>query len=134
VADLEGTGVVPDAGDVCLIRTGWSQWWPEPERYLGFGSGVPGVTAEAAEWLAARRVRAAGTDTTAFEQIPAGQGHAIMPVHRILLVNHGIHIIENMRFDELANRRAREFTFVLSPLRITGATGCPVRPLALIGR
>ncbi|MFJ3933949.1 cyclase family protein [Streptomyces sp. NPDC090029] len=134
VADLEAAGVLPHTGDVCLIRTGWSRWWSEPERYLGFASGVPGVTPQAAEWLAARGVRAAGTDTTAFEQIHAGQGHAIMPVHRILLVDHGIHIIENMRFDELANHQSNEFTFVLSPLRITGATGSPVRPLALIGK
>ncbi|MER5872385.1 cyclase family protein [Streptomyces sp. NPDC002044] len=134
VADLEAAGVLPEPGDVCLIRTGWSRWWPEPERYLGFGAGVPGVTARAAEWLADRGVRAAGTDTTAFEQIHAGQGHAVMPVHRILLVDHGIHIIENMRFDELVDHQVSEFTFVLSPLRITGATGSPVRPLALIGK
>ncbi len=119
---------------MCLINTGWSRWWPEPETYLGFATGVPGVTAEAARWLADRGIRAAGTDTTAFEQIPPGRGHAIMPVHRILLVEHGIHLIENMRFDELSGRESTEFTFVLAPLKIVGASGCPVRPLALVGR
>ncbi|HEX4818226.1 MAG TPA: cyclase family protein [Nonomuraea sp.] len=132
--DLEAAHVSPRPGDVCLIRTGWSRWWPDPERYLGHGSGVPGVTAGAAEWLAAHGVRAAGTDTIAFEQIHAGRGHAIMPVHRILLVDHGVFIIENLRLDDLAERRISEFTFVLSPLKIVGATGSPVRPLALVGK
>jgi kynurenine formamidase len=54
-------------------------------------------------------------------------------VHRILLVEHGIHIIEHMRFDELTGRGVAEFVFVLAPLRIVGGTGSPVRPLALLG-
>jgi kynurenine formamidase len=126
--------VVPAAGSVCLINTGWSQWWGDPGKYLGADTGVPGLTPEAAEWLAAHRIIAAGSDTTAFEQILPGRGHLTLPVHRVLLVEHGIHIIENMRLTELADRGIAEFTFILSPLKITGATGSPVRPLGLVGR
>ncbi|MDH6707203.1 kynurenine formamidase [Kitasatospora sp. MAA19] len=127
-------GVEPGAGEVCLINTGWSRWWSDPQAYLGFDTGVPGITPDAARWLVERGIRAAGTDTTAFEQIPAGRGHTIMPVHRIMLVDAGIHIVENMRFDGLAGRAAVEFGFVLAPLRIVGGTGSPVRPLALLSR
>jgi kynurenine formamidase len=126
--------VVPTPGSVCLISTGWSQWWDDPARYLGMDTGVPGLTPEAAEWLAAHRVIAAGSDTTAFEQIQPGLGHATLPVHRIMLVENGIHIIENMRLTELTERGIAEFTFILSPLKITGATGSPVRPLGLVGQ
>ncbi|MBU3068112.1 cyclase family protein [Nocardia sp. NEAU-G5] len=127
-------GAEPAAGEVCLINTGWSRWWHDPEAYLGFSTGVPGVTTDAAQWLVAKGIRAAGTDTTAFEQIPAGRGHTIMPVHRIMLVDGGVHIVENMRFDGLAGCTAAKFGFVLAPLKILGGTGSPVRPLALLGR
>lgn len=130
----EQAGALPAAGSVCLINTGWSRWWDDPVSYLGMQTGVPGVTAEAAEWLAAHQVIAVGADTTAFEQIHPGRGHAIMPAHRILLVEHGIHIIEHMRLTELAERGVAEFTFVVAPLKITGATGSPVRPLAVVSR
>ena len=67
----------------------------------------------------------------AFEQIPAGGGHRVLPVHRVLLVEHGIHIIENVNAEELAAARAYTFTFVCLPLRLVGATGSPVRPIAI---
>lgn len=125
-------GAQPQPGGVCLVNTGWSRWWTEPPRYLGFESGVPGVTEAAASWLAERRILAAGADTTAFEQVRPGRGHETLPVHRVLLVENGIHIIEHMRLTDLADRGVAEFTFVLSPLRIVGATGSPVRPLAVL--
>ncbi|MBV8931577.1 MAG: cyclase family protein [Kutzneria sp.] len=121
----------PGAGEVALIRTGWARHWTDASRYLGADSGVPGVGEAGARWLAERGIAAAGADTTAFEHIPAGQGHLVMPVHRILLVEHGIHIIEHLDLESLSAAGVREFLFVLSPLRIVGATGSPVRPLAV---
>jgi kynurenine formamidase len=66
--------------------------------------------------------------------LPAGKGHSILPAHRVLLVEHGIYIIEAMALEELAAAEVYEFTFVLVPLRLIGATGSPVRPLALVSR
>lgn len=125
-------GGQPTAGSVCLINTGWSTWWPDAACYLGFETGVPGVTPGAAEWLVAHQIVAAGADTTAFEQVHPGQGHVTMPVHRIMLVENGVHIIEHLRLADLVARDVAEFTFVLAPLKIVGATGSPVRPLALL--
>lgn len=124
-------GASPRPGDVCLVNTGWSRFWTDPAAYLGHKDGVPGVDESGAHWLAERGVRAAGSDTTAFEHIPPGRGHSIMPVHRIMLVDNGIYIFENMHFGGLVERSWSEFTFVMTPLRIVGATGSPVRPLAL---
>ena len=53
--------------------------------------------------------------------------------HVHLLVTHGIHIIENLNLDELAAARQYVFTFVGIPLKFRGATGSPIRPLALVG-
>jgi kynurenine formamidase len=119
-------------GDVALVRTGWARHFDDAATYLGQESGVPGVTAEAARWLAARGVLATGSDTTAYEQIPPGAGHRVLPVHRILLVESGIYIMEHLNLEAAAEEGLTEFTFVLAPLRIVGGTGSPVRPLAAV--
>ncbi|HEX9710961.1 MAG TPA: cyclase family protein [Actinomycetota bacterium] len=120
------------AGDVALIRTGWGQRWDDPDAYVGRDSGVPGPGEESAKWLASKGVFAAGADTIAFEQLSPGAGHALLPAHRVLLVEHGIHILETLALEELAAAGAREFVFVCAPLKIVGGTGSPVRPLAVV--
>ena len=119
-------------GDVGLIRTGWGRRWDDPEAYVGTASGVPGPGEEGAKWLAARGVFAAGADTIAFEHLSPGAGHRVLPAHRVLLVEHGIHIIETLDLEALAASGVNEFLFVLAPLKIVGGTGSPVRPLALV--
>ncbi len=119
--------------DVVLIRTGWGRRFAEgTEAYLGASTGVPGVSEAGAHWLAERKIRAAGADTIAFEQLVAGAGHSLLPAHRVLLVDSGIYIIEALDLEELADARVTEFTFILTPLNLVGATGSPVRPLAVV--
>jgi hypothetical protein len=62
----------------------------------------------------------------------AGAGHRLLPVHVLLLVEHGINIIELLDLEALAEAEEREFVLVVAPLKITGATGSPLRPLALV--
>jgi len=126
-------GAEPGPGDVALVRTGWARHFGDADRYIGHDSGVPGVTEDAARWLADRQIVAAGADTTAFEQIPAGAGHRLLPVHRLLLVEHGIYIMEHMNLEDAASRGLTEFVFVTAPLRIVGGTGSPIRPFAVVG-
>ncbi|MDE0603237.1 MAG: cyclase family protein [bacterium] len=118
-------------GDAVLVRSGWGAHFDDPERYLGTDTGVPGVGESGARWLADQGAALAGADTLAFECLPAGQGHALLPAHRVLLVEEGINIIEALDLDRLAADEVYEFVFVLSHLNIYGATGAPVRPLAL---
>ena len=101
--------------------------WHEPARYLSQGHG-PGPSLAGARWLSEHGVFAAGSDTVAFEKIPS----ETMPVHVHLLVESGIHIIECLNLEELAAAKVREFLFVGAPLKIRGATGAPLRPLALL--
>jgi kynurenine formamidase len=49
-----------------------------------------------------------------------------------LLVEHGMPILEALNLTELAAAGAWEFLFVMTPLRLAGATGSPVRPLAIL--
>ena len=76
---------------------------------------------------------ALGADTIAFERLAPGAGHALLPAHRVLLVERGIPIMETMVLDELAATGTYEFGFVVAPLNFAGATGSPVRPLAIVG-
>lgn len=118
------------AGDVVLVRTGSDTVWSDPEHYLN-GAGVSG---EASEWLASKKVRAVGSDNVAWD-LPGEVDERLgvsLPGHVILLVRHGIHIIENLNLVALATSRVYEFLFVCLPLKIAGGTASPVRPLALI--
>jgi kynurenine formamidase len=135
-SDLEAalalTGAAPEPGDVLLVRSGWGSRWDEGAPYIGLTTGVPGVAADGARWLAAHRPLAVGADTIAFERLEAGKGHAVLPAHRILLVEEGINIIETMNLEDVARDGVHEFTLVLAPLPLVGATGSPVRPLAVV--
>lgn len=125
-------GVTVEPGDVVLVRTGWARNFTNAEAFVGLLSGVPGVSEGGARWLARRGVRATGSDTVAYERIPPREGHRLLPVHGILLVEHGIPIIEMLDLERLSSEGVYRFAFVLCPLRLVGATGSPVRPLALV--
>jgi len=131
-AATHASGVAIRRGDVALIRTGWARHFGDPTSFLGHEGGVPGPTEDAARWLADRGVRATGSDTTAYEHIGAGAGHRALPVHRLLLVEHGISIIEMLNLEALGAARIARFVFVAAPLKIVGATGSPLRPLAVV--
>ena len=135
VAELEGAARRQDtpvrSGDAVLVRSGWGVHFDDVERYQGLDSGVPGVGEAGARWLADRGAMLVGADTLAFECVPAGAGHALLPAHRVLLVERGVNIIEAMDLDALAAGAVYEFVFVLAHLNIVGATGAPARPLAI---
>jgi kynurenine formamidase len=113
-------------GDVVLIRTGWARYFADPKKFISEVRG-PGPAIDGARWLSAKGVFAAGSDTVAFERVPDPS----MPVHVHLLVESGIHIVECLNLDEMAAAGVTEFLFVALPLKIRGATGSPVRPVAI---
>jgi len=120
-------GVEIRTGDVVLLRTGWAVYFDDPGKFISEVHG-PGPAIEGARWLSSRGVFAAGSDTVAFEKVPDPS----MPVHVHLLVESGIHIIECLNLEELAAAKQYEFTFIAAPLKIVGATGAPVRPIAVV--
>lgn len=125
-------GVVLRPGDVVLVRSGWGQRFDDGAAYLGRSEGVPGVSEAGADWLARHRPLAVGADTIAFERLAPGAGHSSLPAHRVLLVEYGIHIIETLMLEELSADAVFEFLFIALPLRLVGATGSPLRPLAVV--
>jgi len=45
--------------------------------------------------------------------------------------SNGIHILESLKLDELAMKRVNEFAFILQPLKLKGAAGSTVAPMAI---
>ncbi|MQA83556.1 MAG: cyclase family protein [Streptosporangiales bacterium] len=118
----------PGPGSVVCVRTGWDAYWSEPARFLGVGSGAPGVELSGARWLTERGILATGADTVAYERTPSPS----LPVHVHLLVDSGVFIMEAMNLAGLASSRSYEFFFTATPLKIRGGTGSPIRPLAFV--
>jgi kynurenine formamidase len=129
VAAAQKQGVTMGEGDVVLLRTGNGALWQDPTVYLQAG----GVTAGASWWLASKGVRAVGADNMAWDELGMvdPEPKVSLPGHLILLVRHGIYIIENLFLEELARDQCYEFTFICLPLKLKGATGSPVRPVAV---
>ena len=128
-------GVDVRAGDVVLVRTGEIQLWPSQEYYSPARGGIPGLNLEGAQWLSSRKVFLVGSDNYPIEHIPmpkTGKRASSMPVHGHLLADKGIYLLEVMNLEQLSSERAFEFVFVALPLKLRGATGSPVRPVALV--
>jgi kynurenine formamidase len=70
-----------------------------------------------------------GSDTAGTDPIPTVD--LSKTVHAALLVERGIHLVENLVLDELAASGRRRGVFVCLPLRLVGATGSWVRPVAI---
>jgi kynurenine formamidase len=126
----ETQGVNVGRGDVALVRTGNARYWEDAERYLA----GPGMAASASYWFAERGVLAVGADNMAWD-VPGDRDPELgctNPGHLILLARYGIYIIENLVLEDLASSGHHRFDFICTPLKLAGATGSPVRPLAVV--
>ena len=120
------------AGSAVLIRTGWSQRWPDTLRYLGDDTPgradnlhFPGLAPDAAEWLVARGVRTVGIDTASID--PGASTD--FPVHRTLAAA-SIAVLENVAdLDRLPPTGAHLLAF---PMKIGPGSGAPCRIAALV--
>jgi kynurenine formamidase len=116
-------------GDAVLIHTGWGTLWEKDAARYQRSS--PGLGVAAAEWLATQNPMLVGADNTAVEISPNPDKDLAGPGHQIFLVVHGIHLLENLRLDELAAGKVHEFALVVQPLKIQGGTGSTVAPVAI---
>jgi len=131
--DLEAAaaaqGVEVRAGDVVLIRTGYLDQWFAQHGDTGFAQA--GIGLDAAAWLAAKDIVAVGCDNAAVEVIPFDEND-FLAVHKVLLVRHGIYMLEFLDFSKPAADECWEGLIAVAPLKVTGATGSPINPI-LIG-
>lgn len=133
VEDLEAAirqqGTEIQKGDVILIRTGQMRGWPHTGRS---GDDEAGIKLESAVWLTEREPLALCSDSSAFEVSPSVVAGNPQPVHIHVIAEKGIYILEWLYMERLSIERVYEFLFVCLPLKIEGATGSWVRPIAII--
>ena len=128
-ATMRAQGVEVRRGDSLLIRTGFGQYFTQRDKYLGAQS--PGPGPDGARWIIAKGVRLAGDDTATFERRPAAYGKELFSVHMMLLADSGIYIVEAANLEPLSEARVYVAVLVMTPLKIQGATGSPLRTIVL---
>jgi kynurenine formamidase len=131
-ADLDGAllsqSVSIAPGDAVLVRTGKiREYGTNNDAYQ---RAQPGVGRPAAIWLYEQGMAILGTDTAGTEPLPFAD--STLTTHQAMLVERGVHLVENLNLDELAADKVSEGMFVCLPLRITGGTGSWVRPVVII--
>lgn len=129
-AAAEAQGVEIREGDVVLFHTGWIEHVLESDPAT-FGSTEPGITVDAAEYLASLNVMAVGADTWGLEAIPPAEGDGAFYGHVVLLKDNGIYILENMNTARLADEEVSEFMFSLGHARVRGAVQMMINPVAM---
>ena len=134
---LAERGILP--GDVVYIYTGWSDNWNDPSYYtMG-----PGLGYDAAKMLGEKRVVLVALDNPFTDPANDGQltGQAGPPegtpeglpfvIHHHNLTQSGVHNIQNANLSEMAADKVWESCTIILPLRSVGASGSPVRPIAI---
>ncbi|OFW00996.1 MAG: hypothetical protein A3I61_05145 [Acidobacteria bacterium RIFCSPLOWO2_02_FULL_68_18] len=118
-----------ETGDAVIVYTGFGRLWgKENVRYYRT---QPGLGVEATEWLVRQNPMIVGSDTCCVEVNPNPDPTLSSPVHQILLAANGIYMIESLKLDELAAKGIHEFAFIVQPLKLQGATGSSVAPVAV---
>lgn len=126
---LEKQNLSLEPGDAVIIYTGWGKLWGKDN--LRYYRTQPGLGVEAAEWLATQSPMIVGSDTCCVEVNPNPNPQLSSPVHQVLLAVNGIYMIESLKLDELVAKRIHEFAFFVQPLKLKGATGSTVAPVAI---
>ena len=124
-----------EPGDAILFNYGWAMYWNNSAKYndarffVGENQGSPGIGVEVARWAVQKKASMVGADSCCVTiQPPAKPDDG--NVHHELLFG-GVGMLENMDLRELARDRVYEFLYLNVTERIRGATGSPVRPLAI---
>ena len=125
---LEGADPGLEAGQIAIVRTGWTDraWGDFPRFFVE----SPYLAVEAAEWLASRRPKAVCFDF--FEEYSARQPEFTsedFKVHRAFLGNGIVMVEQATRLKELLGRR---FDFYAPFYKLVGVEGAPARIFAVV--
>lgn len=127
-AGLKMYNVTLREADAVFIHTGWEDLFLQfPAQNQLYNSGEAGLGEAAAKWLIDQKVILVGSDTWAVEVIPGESKTKAFSVHQMLITDNGIHIIENVRTDLIADEAAatKRATFFLNMTvpKAVGLTG-----------
>ncbi|MGH3038966.1 MAG: cyclase family protein [Gaiellaceae bacterium] len=121
-------GVELRRGDVVNLRMGRMTAWPDYDGYL---LNPPGIGLAAARYLCEETgAMCIAGDTIGLEVLPSVD-EGFLPVHCYMFATAGAQIMEVVWMEEIAAEKQFEFAFIGGPLKLTGATGAPFRPIAV---
>jgi len=138
---LESRGLL--AGDVLYIYTGWGDNWKDPDTEKFYYTKGPGLSYDAAQYIASKAVVLVALDNPFTDPVAEGflEGKAPPPagtppglpfaIHHQNLTQAGIHNIQNANLGALAADKVWLSCTIILPLRTQGASGSPVRPVAI---
>lgn len=141
---LSWRGILP--GDAVFIRTGWGEKWLDPNPPTGdYYTGGPGLSVQADTWLADKKIVVVGLDNPFTDPAApclltgtCAPGPETLPGlpfsdHHTNLTQKGVHQIQNLNLTAIADDNVNVACAIVMPLRVKGAAGSPVRPVA-VGR
>ena len=140
LAELEGAarhqGVEVGPGDILLVGAGRDARRRRAGGALVPAEGMVGLHAECLPWLREREISVLGSDGISDPMPGLGIPNWPFPIHQIGITSMGLHLIDNLALGALAaacaERGRWHFLFSLGAMRVPGATGCPVNPIALL--
>ena len=142
---LDTDKVQIDQGDILLIRTGFSEMLLEMDRHPDENvlnthcCALDGRDERLLQWITDTGIAALAADNYAVERYPARPAHGLqplLPLHHHCLFKLGLPLGELWYLRDLAQwlRKNRRSHFMLTapPLRLPGAIGSPVTPIATV--
>ncbi|HXM88594.1 MAG TPA: cyclase family protein [Candidatus Acidoferrum sp.] len=140
-AALEDEGVELRAGDILLVRIGWTKFYlsasDEIKAELAKETVVPGIegSERTARWLWNNHLAAVASDSPALEALPKPAGEEMEFLHFHMLAFFGMPIGEMWNLEGLADDCAADgdydFFLTSAPLNIPGGVGSPPNALAI---
>ena len=142
---MRAQGAVVEPGDMLVLRTGFAEavlamnGEPDAHALEQTGAVLDGSDPALLQWITDSGVAAICADNYAVEAYPArgaGSSHSVLPLHHHCLFKLGVPLAELWYLKELAdwlhaNGRSR-FLLTAPPLRMPGAVGSPVTPIATV--
>lgn len=124
--DLKGASEGLRAGDIAVIRTGYSDWYYHTPDYLDL---TPGLSEEAAKWLVEKKVRTVVTDCASIEAQKPSQGSLPSGRAKNMLFQHDIPVVECACNMWLIKKP--RFMIACLPLRIVGLDASPAHVIVM---
>jgi kynurenine formamidase len=143
---MDADGVVVEPGDVLLLHTGFAtqilEWnkEPDPAQLFRTCSWLDPRDETLLEWIAESQIAALVADNYAVEGMLGKDKdpsrHSFLPIHHLCLFKLGVPLGEMWFLGELAtwlreHHRSR-FLLTAPPLRLPGAVGSPLTPVATV--
>ncbi|QKH39523.1 cyclase family protein [Achromobacter pestifer] len=142
---MQAQNVSVEAGDMLVLRTGFAEeivamnGQPDPHKLEQTGAVLDGSDPALLDWITQSGIAAICADNYAVEAYPArtsGPGHSILPLHHHCLFKLGVPLAELWYLKDLADwlhaQGRNRFLLTAPPLRMPGAVGSPVTPIATV--